>query len=306
MPQPADDEYRSIGRMKILMTGSSGPKVGNVVARQLAGKHELVGVDLHPGANTSLVADINAVDDWAPHLDGVDAVVHFAALHAPHRDTHSRAAFIQTNVDATAHLLSAAKATGVRRFLLASTTSVYGQAMRTPGRAALVTEALVPEPEDIYDETKLAAEALCRDAFSAEFSTVALRFSRAFPEPAHRMALYRLYRGVDPRDVAQAFERALEMRPARFEAFNISGDSPFAEGDCDALYRDPVSVLERCVPDLLAAFAARHWPLPERIDRVYVIDKARAQLGYAPRFGWREFIADVAQTVDGASKTGNR
>ncbi|MBL8521534.1 MAG: NAD(P)-dependent oxidoreductase [Betaproteobacteria bacterium] len=279
--------------MRILMTGSSGPKTGATVARHLAQSHDVAGIDLVAGDNTRHVADITSICDWRPFLDGVDALVHFAALHAPHRDTHSQAAFVALNVEATARLLDAARAAGVRRFLLASTTSVYGQAMRTApttGRAAWVTEALVPEPEDIYDETKLAAEALCREAFSDTFTTAALRFSRCFPEPLPLMAVYRLHRGIDARDVAQAFEHALAAPLMAFVAFNVSGATPFLESDCELLWQDAPGVLEARVPELVDAFARRGWPLPGQIDRVYVPAKAGAALGFAPRFGWQHAI----------------
>lgn len=273
------------------MTGSAGPKVGHLVAAALAGRHTLTGMDLQASPTTTHVADITRVRDWLPCLDGVDAVVHFAALHAPHRETHSRAQFIATNVEATARLVAAAKAAGVKRFILASTTSVYGRSMRTRGAAAWVTEDLVPAPEDIYDETKLAAEAICRDAFGPGFVTAALRFSRSFPEPPHLMALYRLYRGVDGRDVAQAFGDALVAPLDAFHALNISGETPFRRNDCEALFQDPVLVLNQRVPELVAAFEARNWPLPTCIDRVYVTEKARQLIGFAPRHGWQAVVA---------------
>jgi nucleoside-diphosphate-sugar epimerase len=272
--------------MRIFMTGSAGPKVGHLVAEALARSHVVTGMDLRASPFTHCIADITAVADWRPFLDGVDAVVHFAALHAPHRDTHSSHEFRDTNVAATARLLAAAKASGVGRFLLASTTSVYGKSMRTAGRAAWVTEALSPEPEDIYDETKLAAEAICREAYSPGFVTAALRFSRSFPEPPPLMALYRLYRGVDGRDVAGAFSAALAAPLDGFQAMNISGDTPFIESDCEALYCDPVSVLQARVPGLVTAFKARGWDLPACIDRVYVSGLAKQRIGYAPQFGW--------------------
>jgi len=103
-------------------------------------------VDVQAGLPTTVIADVTAVTDWSPHLEDVEAAVHFAALHMPHRESHSREAFIDTNVNATQRLLAATKAAGVQRFVLASPTSVYGRSMRTPGRAAWVTEDLVPEP----------------------------------------------------------------------------------------------------------------------------------------------------------------
>lgn len=276
--------------MKILLTGSSGPKVAAQVATILSQQHEIIGLDLAPSPTTSIVADVTQIKDWQPHLRGIDAVIHFAALHAPHRATHSAEEFRRTNVDATRQLLDAAREAGVKRFLLASSTSVYGKAMRSKTSAAWVTEALIPEAEDIYDETKLAAEALCRDAFSSSFITVALRFSRSFPEPLPLMALYRLYRGVDARDVAQAFGAGLTATCSQFEAINISGESPFLRSDCEALGVDASAVLRLRAPALVEEFARRQWQLPTRIDRVYVIEKAKALLNYQSRFGFRELL----------------
>jgi UDP-glucose 4-epimerase len=276
--------------MKILLTGSSGPKVASRVAAILAHHHDVTGVDMTAAPNTNIVADITRTDDWQPHLRGIEAVIHFAALHAPHRETHSPAQFRATNVDATRHLLDAARGAGVKRFLLASSTSVYGEAMRNKTSAVWVTEALPPEPEDIYDETKLAAEALCRDAFSSSFVTAALRFSRSFPEPIPLMALYRLYRGVDARDVAQAFGLSLTATFSQFEAINISGKTPFLREDCERLYVDAPAVMRLRAPEFVAEFSRRSWPLPTRIDRVYAIEKAKALLNYQPRFGFRELL----------------
>ena len=279
--------------MKLLLTGSSGPKVASRVAAILAQSHDLIGVDKTPSPTTSIVADITRINSWRPHLQDVDAVIHFAALHAPHREIHPAEEFRRTNVAATQHLLEAARDAGVSRFLLASSTSVYGKAMRNKTSAVWVTEKLQPEAEDIYDETKLDAEQLCRDAFSPIFTTAALRFSRSFPEPAPLMALYRLYRGVDARDVAQAFSLALTADFARFEAINISGETPFLEEDCERLRTEATQVLSRRAPELVQEFSRRNWPLPNSIDRVYVIDKAKSLFAYQPQFGFRELLDEM-------------
>jgi UDP-glucose 4-epimerase len=279
-----------IDAMKILFTGSSGPKVGATVAAHLAKFHDVVGIDLAAGMHTKHLVDIASIVDWSTYVERVDAIIHFAALHAPHRETHSRAQFFDTNVHATARLIDAAKLAGVKRFVMASSTSVYGRAMRSTERAVWVTEELMPIAEDIYDETKLAGEALCRDNFAPNFVTTALRFSRSFPEPLPLMAQYRLHRGVDARDVAAAFLLALGAPLTQFETFNISGDTPFLQTDCDALMHNAPSVLQQRAPDLVEGFSRRGWALPQSIDRVYVIDKAKAILGYEPQYGWNSVL----------------
>jgi len=145
----------------------------------------------------------------------------------------------------------------VKQFLLASSTSVYGSSMGIRHSAVWVTEALLPEAEDIYDETKLAAEQLWCDAFSPTFVTAALGFSRSFPEPLPLMALYRLYRGVDAGDVAQLFSLALAAPLTQFEAIKISGETPFVEGDCAHLFTNSPEVLRERVPKLVDAYLHR-------------------------------------------------
>jgi UDP-glucose 4-epimerase len=126
-----------------------------------------------------------------------------AALHVPHLTTASPAEFRRVNVDATRGLLEAATAARVSRFVFLSTTSVYGCAPRSGPPATWVDEGLEPNPEDVYDRTNLAAEALCRTAAGSAMSTVVLRLARCFPEPDPLVAFYRLYRawtdGTSPR-----------------------------------------------------------------------------------------------------------
>jgi UDP-glucose 4-epimerase len=110
-----------------------------------------------------------------------------------------------------------------------------------------------------------------------------LRMSRCFPEEPRLVAIYRLYRGVDAEDVAQAHEAALAADRGGFEAYNVSAPSPFRREDCRRLFEDAASVLLERHPWAEAEFAGRDWQLPRSIDRVYVVDKAIAGLGYRPQ-----------------------
>jgi UDP-glucose 4-epimerase len=111
--------------MRVLVTGSSG-HTGSAVAARLAREVEVAGVDLKPGPNTTHVGHIADLDLVRPALRQVDAVVHTAALHAPHVTSASPQEFQRINVDATRSLLKLAARGAVRRFVLTSTTLVYG------------------------------------------------------------------------------------------------------------------------------------------------------------------------------------
>ena len=276
--------------MRVLVTGSSG-RIGSAIAKSIAAARDVVGLDIVGGPLTTAVGSINDSALVNELMSTVDAVIHTAALHAPHVGERTDAAFVETNVRGTECLVAAALENGVGRFVYTSTTSLYGNAMVAPDRAVWVTEELLPIARDVYDETKLAAEQICRTAAKEGLSCVSLRMSRCFPEADELTAIYRLYRGVDVRDVAHAHALALETDIDGFEAFNISAAPAFPRSVCRELFTSADKVIAHHYPWAPDAFARRGWLLPRRIDRVYVIDKARRMLGYRPRYNFDSLFA---------------
>ncbi len=272
--------------MKLLLTGSSG-QLGAVISSLLRGKHSIIGLDSAPGEFTSHLGDITDQEFVLSVTEDVEVVIHTCSLHAPHLKTHSSEEFISTNINGTLNLLKGAVRNGVGRFIYTSTTSLYGHSMVSAERAVWVTEDLLPKPRDIYDVTKLAAEGLC-EAYANEYDLpcISLRVSRYFPESDDLTAIYRLYRGVDVRDAAEAHILAMEKDMAGYGVFNISAQSPFSAGETDDLLHDAPSVLSRHFPKIKEAFAQKGWELPKSIDRVYSIEKAREILYYRPRYNF--------------------
>src|SRR6187200_473718 len=167
--------------MNILITGSSG-HIGSAVAARLAQGARIVGLDRRPGPFTTRVGEIEDDELVRLLIRGTDVVVHTAALHVPDLGRATAQQFRRVNVEATRGLIEAALAAGVARFVLLSTTSVYGCGSRPGPPATWVDESLPPKPEDEYDRTKLDAETLCRDVADACLTTVILRLARCFPE----------------------------------------------------------------------------------------------------------------------------
>jgi UDP-glucose 4-epimerase len=87
---------------------------------------------------------------------------------------------------------------------------------------------------------------------------------------------------VDAQDVAQAHELALDATGTAFEIYNVSAPPPFAAADCSRLFAEADTLLLERFPWVQAEFTRRAWQLPRSIDRVYVVDKAIAGLGYRP------------------------
>jgi UDP-glucose 4-epimerase len=268
--------------MRILVTGASG-LIGSAVAVRLASEHQVVGIDLLPGPQVAVVADCLDVGEWAAEVGAIDAVIHIAALHAPHVGQRSDTDFRRANVEATARLLDWALSAGGRQFVLTSTTSLYGHALEPDGQAVWIDENVEPRPRDIYDETKLEAERLVASAGGLMVCT-SLRMSRCFPEAAELMAAYRLHRGIDRRDVAEAHALALQ-RDGQPATYVVSAPTPFRREDCAELLIDAPSVIERRCPGLAERMVANGWPRPRSIGRVYDVSLAERELGFRPRFG---------------------
>lgn len=280
--------------LRILLTGSSG-RIGRAIGECLVhGGHEVVGFDLAPSPDTDIVADLRDDEALRSAMKSADAVIHTAGLHAPHVGQRSEAEFEAVNVEAMRRLLAHCDAFGIGSLVYTSTTALYGHAATPDDAAGWVTEATTPRPRTVYHRSKLAAEALLRQAAGrGRLRVTVLRMSRCFPEPAPLMAAYRLHRGVDARDVATAHERALQPGAAPYRCFVISGATPFRAEDAPALKRDAASVIAQRAPELARAFAARGWALPASIDRVYASTAAQRELGWAPRHGFDEVLRQL-------------
>jgi nucleoside-diphosphate-sugar epimerase len=291
----------------VLVTGSSG-HLGEALVRVLtAQRRDVTGCDLRPGAFTHLVGSITDRDFVRRCMKGVATVLHTATLHKPHLATHSRQDFVDVNMSGTLTLLEEAAATDVTAFVYTSTTSVFGDALvPPPGEpAAWVTEDVTPAPKNIYGVTKAFAEDLCRlFARNHSLRTIVLRTSRFFPEQdddrrvreayadANLKANEFLHRRVDIEDVVSAHLLAARHAPsAGFAKYIISATTPFTRDDVAQLRGDAPQVVRRYVPDYEAEYARRGWTMKSGIDRIYVNDKARAELGWQPRHDFRTLMA---------------
>ena len=94
--------------MRVLVTGSAGHLGEGLVRTLRERQHEVVGLDLLESASTTHVGSISDRDFVRSCLLGVDSVIHAATLHKPHIATHSRHAFVETNIAGTLTILEAA------------------------------------------------------------------------------------------------------------------------------------------------------------------------------------------------------
>jgi len=300
--------------VRILVTGSAG-HLGEALVRVLSGQeHEVTGLDVLKSPTTTVVGSIADRAVVRQATAGADAVVHAATLHKPHVGSHGRTEFVETNITGTLNLLEEAVAAGVSRFIFTSTTSTFGRAL-TPDEhkpAAWITEDVVPVPRNIYGTTKTAAESLCElIARDHGLPILILRTSRFFPEPDDRdevRSTYEdlnikvnelLYRRADLEDVVSAHLLALERAPAiGFGRYIISATSPFTPDDLTAIRTDLPQTIRRLCPDFEDIFEARRWRMFPAIERVYVNERARCELGWSPRYDFRHALDLLADGQD--------
>jgi UDP-glucose 4-epimerase len=300
--------------MKILITGSSG-HLGEALVRTLRPKnHDVIGIDIIASEFTNKVGSIVDLDFVRQCMKGVGAVLHTATLHKPHVATHGRQSFVDTNITGTLNLLETALEVGIKAFVFTSTTSTFGRALTPPpgAPAAWITEDVTPVPRNIYGVTKTAAEDLCELFFrNHKFPCLILRTSRFFPEEddhKERRDAYEdlnlktnefLHRRVDIEDVVSAHLLALEKaRDIGFGRYIISATTPFTRDDLSDLHVNAPLVVKRKFPDYEDEYARRGWRMFHTIERVYVNERARNELGWRPKYDFRHALDRIKAGAD--------
>ena len=270
-----------------------------------------VGFDIKPGPFTQILGTITDPDLIAEVMGtGITAVLHTATLHKPHVATHSRASFVETNVQGTLTLLEAARDAGVPRFVMTSTTSAFGAALvGGKGKSVWIDETVQSVPKNIYGVTKTAAEDLCELFHRRDgMEIVILRTSRFFPEEDDSAAaraewddwnlkvIEFLHRRVDLLDAATAHLAALSAKVG-FGRYVISAPTPFQKGDLGDLATDAAGLMHRRFPEAKALFAQRGWRLPQTLGRVYDSRLAQQDLGWSPRITFAHLLLQMRESA---------
>jgi uronate dehydrogenase len=190
--------------VRVLVTGASGRIGAAFVASEDAADLDVVATDLeprHPGVTELDVRDAGACQRA---VAGVDAVLHLAA--DPHPFADLLAAVLPLNVVGTYHVLAAAEAAGVSRFVWAS--SIWAVA-GYPGDH-LVLESDAPRPGSHYGVGKAACEALCAaHATWSATTSVSVRIGAFGDRPASGAAAREQRAWLSRRDANQLLRLAL-------------------------------------------------------------------------------------------------
>jgi nucleoside-diphosphate-sugar epimerase len=305
------------------ITGGSG-FLGLHLARRLTGRGDAVRtLDLEPldaqleaAGVEHVTGDVRSRAAVDALCRGADVLVHAAAalpIQGSSREIHS------VNVDGTAMVLAAAADAGVRRAVFVSSTAVYGVPKVHP-----ITEDLPLEPVGAYGSSKIAAEEVCRE-FGARGLEVVIIRPKTFVGP-ERLGVFEIlfdwirdgrriymigsgrnrYQLLAVEDLVEAILLAAERRVAG-AVFNV-GAKEFGtvRDDLQALI-DHAGSISRLTPvparpvqgllralELLRVSPLAEWHYKTADKDSYVaIDRAEAELGWAPRLSNAETLIDA-------------
>lgn len=313
--------------MVTLITGATGLLARNLIPALLERGHTLRALVL-PGEDITWLAQQHVAVFWgdvrkreslqAP-MQGVDTVFHLAAMMGAWR---TMAEYRSVNVAGTEHVCRAALDAGVRRLVHISSWTVYGMALKQPAREDF---PLAPFPEP-YAITKADGDRLVQRLIQREGLPAVIIRPGTFFGPGDRLHFGRMAdrlrvgkgvvigsgRNALPfvyvTDVVQGLLLSAEREQAVGQAYNITNDQPLTQEEFLRAIAEEIGVRPPGVhlpyhPLYAAAYAAEiaagrtRQPIVTRLgvklfgtDNRHAIDKARRELGYAPRVSLQQGV----------------
>jgi UDP-glucose 4-epimerase len=291
--------------MKILITGALGLMGSHLADAFIARGHEVSGIDNLSGGSLDnypqglsglLVDDLVNTDSVKDSLKDVDVVIHTACTAYEGLSVFSPAHITQNTFQITSSVLSAAAASGVKKFIFLSSMARYGYQEVTP-----FTEDMIPAPQDPYGIAKVAAENLTAnlcDTHGIDWTIVVphniIGPRQKYDDPYRNVAsimINRMLKGEQPiiygdgtqqrcfsfvQDVVDPIVQIVETDVANKEVVNLGPDDQLIT----------INELASTIAELIGFKDLNPIYLPDRPQEVKVAtcsaDKARALLGYDP------------------------
>ena len=254
----------------------------------------------HPGC-TLIEGDLLELD-LAPIFDDASIVFHLAAQPGVRTSWESFSLYTNLNLNATQRLLEAARNASVERVVIASSSSIYGDAETFPTR-----EDTAPRPVSPYGITKVATEQLAQVYYhSFGVPTVCMRYFTVYgPRQRPDMAFNRLIGCALGGESFVVFGDGNQTRDFTYVADAVSGT--VSAGECGVpgcVYnigggsRRSMNSVFRTLESLLGTPVERDyraWQMGDARDTAADIGRARRELGFEPSF---DFAAGLRAQLD--------
>ncbi len=309
--------------MRLFVTGGTGFTGAALVERLLTEGHSVAVMDKHPGlildrlrqrgADVRLgsITDRDAVADATK---GAEVVLHLAAAF---RETGAPDSLYKSvNVDGSRIVAEEAMKAGARKLVYCSTQGVHGHIDNPPG-----DESSPIAPEDYYQQTKYEGELVVRELCDGKLEYAILRPTAIYGpgDPGRFVMIYRrvnkgrfpmfgngrtFYHPVYIDNLVDAFLLAMKEGAGAGEAYIIGDEEYFTIEELvkrvgRALNKDlsvphfpilPLIIAGHVCEKACKPFGINPPIFPRRVDwfrqvRAFKIDKAKRDLGYAPRVG---------------------
>jgi nucleoside-diphosphate-sugar epimerase len=294
--------------MIALVTGCAGFIGSHLTEQLLANGHEVVGIDALTDTydrqrklsnleaargfdSFQFVEEDLAEGDVRSAVDRCELIFHLAGEPGVRDSWGGRFdSYVHNNVVGTQRLLEAIAPHPDRRLVVASSSSVYGNAPGLP-----ITEEVIPSPVSPYGVTKLAAENLCRAyAQTSGTQAVALRYFSVFgPRQRPDMAFSRFIAAALSGEAIEVYGTGTQMRDFTFVGDVVAATQASveaADADCRAFnVGGGVATSVAAVLDLLQAITGRDLNIchaaSARGDVVAThasVERSQAAFGYRP------------------------
>lgn len=305
--------------MNILLTGAAGFIASRVAEMLLTSGHTVVGVDnlndaydvrlkqwrlaqFHKHPNFTFhqidIADRHALERATAQQYRFDAVINLAARAGVRQSVEIPQTYIDTNVTGTLNLLELSRATGVKKFVLASTSSLYGSHNPRPFHESANTD----RPLSPYAASKKAAESLCYTYhYLYDIDTTVLRYFTVYgPGGRPDMSMMRFVQWISESMPVQIFGDGQQsrdftyvddiargtiaaLRSVGYEVINLGSDTPI-------VLMDVVHMLEEVLnKKAILQYQPRH--SADVLATWANIEKAERLLGWRPQVRLTEGIA---------------
>jgi UDP-glucuronate 4-epimerase len=314
---------------QFLVTGAAGFIGSTLAERLITSGHAVIGIDNfspyyaraikehnlavlrgHPRFRF-IEGDLNQVDLDAL-LDGVESVMHQAAQAGVLASWSQFPTYVDANILATQRLLEAARRHPVRRFVMASSSSVYGNSRDLPAR-----ESGQVAPVSPYGMTKLAGEHLCA-IYAANFGvpTVSLRYFTVYgPRQRPDMAIHKFIRAALLGQPVTVYGNGSQTRDFTYVDDIVAANIQAAERDLTpgSIYnlgggstvtvREIVRIVEDVTGRHLDVEHADH-PAGDALHTAADLTLARRDLGFDPQMGHEQGIAAEAEWIRDGLESG--